>query len=73
MTASLLYSVVSCFCSHYLHQHVEGAGARAIGAGEQIVEVDTVSVVLLHDGQLKPGLLPDIILRDVNIHVGTWT
>lgn len=68
----LYYIQLYCVYSHYLHQDVEGAGAGAIGAGEEIVEVDTVSVILLHDRQLKPGLLPNIILRDVHIHIGTW-
>lgn len=56
----------------YLHQNVEGPGAGAIGAGEEIVEVNAVSVVLLHDWQLKPGFLPQRVLRDVHIHVGAW-
>lgn len=58
--------------SAYLHQDVEGTGAGAVRAGEEIVEVDTVGVVLLHDRQLEPGLLADVILRDVHIHVGTY-
>ena len=58
-------------CSQYLHQDVEGAGAEASGAGEQIVEVNAVSVVLLHHRQLKPGLRPLVVLRDVHVHVGT--
>lgn len=69
----LLHSVFLCLFNNYLHQDVEGAGAGAVRAGEEIVEVDAVSVVLLHDRQLKPGLLPNIILRDVYVHVGTWT
>lgn len=63
MTVSLLY----------LHQDVEGARTGVVRTGEEIVEVDAVSVILLHDWQLKPGLLPHIILRNVHIHVGTWT
>lgn len=69
----LFYILFYCVSSRYLHQDVEGAGAGAVRAGEEIVEVDTVSVILLHDWQLKPGLLPSIILWDVHIHVGTWT
>lgn len=61
------------FVLSYLHQDVESARAGAVGAGEEIVEVDTVGVVLFHDRQLKPGLLAGIILGDVHIHIGTWT
>lgn len=56
----------------YLHQDIEGARAGAIRAGEEIVEVDAVGVVLLHDRQLKPGLLPHGVLRHIHIHVGAW-
>lgn len=56
----------------YLHQDVEGAGAGAVGAGEEIVEVDAVGVVLLHDRQLEAGLLADVVLGDVHVHVGTY-
>lgn len=56
----------------YLHQNVEGAGAGAVSAGEEVVEVDAVSVILLHDWQLEPSLLPDVMLRDIHVHVGTW-
>lgn len=59
-------------CCLYLHQDVERAGAGAVRAADEIVEVDAVSVVLLHDRQLKPGLFSNIMLRDVNVHVGTW-
>jgi len=59
--------------SRYLHQDVEGAGAGPVRAGEEIVEVDAVRVVLLHDGQLEPGLLPNIVLRDVHEHVRAWS
>lgn len=56
----------------YLHQDIEGARAGAIGAGEEIVEVNAVGVILLHDWQLKPGLLPHRVLRHIHIHVGAW-
>lgn len=59
-------------CSYYLHQDVEGARAGAVWAGEEIVEVNAVSVILLHYWQLKPGFLPDVVLRHVHVHVGTW-
>lgn len=58
--------------TQYLHQDVKGSWAEAIRACQEIVEVNTVCVVLFHDWQLKPGLLPNIILRNVHIHVGTW-
>lgn len=56
----------------YLHQDTEGARAGAIGAGEEIVEVNAVGVVLPHAWQLKPGRLPHRVLRDIHIHVGAW-
>lgn len=56
----------------YLHQDIEGSRAGAIRAGEEIVEVNAVSVILLHDWQLKPALLPHSVLRDVHVHVGAW-
>lgn len=56
----------------YLHQDTEGARAGAIGTGEEIVEVNAVSVVLPHAWQLKPGCLPHRVLRDIHIHVGAW-
>lgn len=56
----------------YLHQDIEGARAGAIRAGEEIVEVDAVSVVLPHAWQLKSGLLPHSVFRDIHIHVGAW-
>lgn len=62
-----------CINPQYLHQDIEGAGAGAVLAGEKIIEVDAMSIVLLHHWQLKPGLFPSIVLRNVHIHVGTWT
>lgn len=56
----------------YLHHDIEGARAGAIRAVEKIVEVNAVSVVLSNAWQLKPGLLPHSVSRDIHIHIGTW-
>lgn len=77
MNISRITSIITQLLIHswfifYLHQDTEGARAGAIGAGEEIVEVNAVGVVLPHAWQLKPGRLPHRVLRDIHIHVGAW-
>ncbi len=55
-----------------LHQDVECPGAGAVGAVQEIVEVDAVSVVFFHHGQLQARLFSVIVLRGVHHHVGAW-
>jgi hypothetical protein len=56
----------------HFHIDIQGSRARPITAGEVVMEVNAVSVVLLQGGQKKVGLLARGPPRAVHHHEGSW-
>lgn len=56
----------------HLHIDIQGSRAGPVAAGEVVMEIDTVGVILLQGRQEKVGLLARGPPRAVHHHEGAW-
>lgn len=56
----------------HLHIDIQGSGAGPVAAGEVVMEIDAVGVILLQGGQEKVGLLARGPAGAVHHHEGSW-
>lgn len=56
----------------HLHIDIQGSWAGPVAAGEVVMEIDAVGVILLQGRQEKMGLLARGSPRAVHHHEGSW-